>query len=144
MSEISQFKTHFLVECLASLKQLTKKLKINGVVTITRQLIHFRPWRKVAFRLLKSSQPKKIVAYQDSTLPTHCPNNILKRLKSDGLAILGQLPSDLVRNIRNKTDKLPLNEYKFVHQVSDEIRQLSKDPALLLLLQNYFKRARTN
>ncbi len=140
MSERSQITKSFLTEFLALLRVYAKKLRVSGVITITRQLIHFGPWRNVARKLLSTTSDNTYYIQPDSIIPKHHSSQVIHALNTDGLAVLGRLPPNLVQNIRESTDKLGLGEYKLVHQVSDEILRLSQDPALLSLLHTYFNR----
>ncbi|MCW8108535.1 hypothetical protein OPS25_08505 [Alteromonas ponticola] len=72
--------------------------------------------------------------------PRHKPNEVVTTFRSDGLVVLGKLPEQYIDNLRRKIDYLAWNGYRLVHEVADEIFQLSQDPALISLLLTYFKR----
>ncbi|NMH58507.1 hypothetical protein [Alteromonas ponticola] len=140
MSEFNHAKTMVITEFLAYLRLLSRRLKMSQLITISRQLVHFGPWRNIALRLLPRSLPPAGVQGAVSLLPKHNSSEVVSSLRQDGLFILGELPHNFISKLRLTTDKLPLKEYKLVHQVSDEIRQLSRDPNLLSLLHDYFNR----
>jgi hypothetical protein len=117
---------------LSALRRSPIKVKLSSTLHILRQLVHFgirkvRPpvdsWSGAALSLLGSIDPEATA----------------RELRRNSVAIAGVLPAEFVRRQREITDRLPYNEYKLVHHVDDDLRQLTEDPGLMAVLRAYLR-----
>lgn len=126
---------------LSALRRSPIKARLSSTLHILRQLIHFGPWRAVPKYLIRKIRPPVIAqgGAASSLLGSIDPDATARELRRNSVAIAGVLPTEFVRRQRKITDRLPYNEYKLVHHVDDDLRQLTEDPGLMAVLRAYLK-----
>lgn len=120
------------------LRRLGELSNLTRAVRIFRSFIHFGPWRYLFIRLIQLIRPPKdleAVTSRATILPNIDIESVCTRLNSDGFSYIGQLTPESTAAIMNATDKLPVDHYQRVHEVDQNIRNLTSDPQLIKLLR---------
>jgi hypothetical protein len=124
-------------------RRKAKKRNLLAHLHKFRQLIHFAPWRVVPIYLIQKLRPPEILQETDksrnSLLGEIDEKVIAAEVHQNSVAMLGQLPSNVVTNLRKITDDLPPEEYQLVHQVNEDVLRITQDPGVKKVLRAYFK-----
>lgn len=126
---------------LSYLRFLSRKLRISNTLHKLRQFIHFGPWRAIPIHLIRKLRPVRVSkgTREPSMLGTIEAVSIADEIHRNSVSVVGILPSKFVEDIRKVTDKLPLNEYPLVHQVSKPVLQLTEDSGVKSIIRAYLK-----
>ncbi len=118
-------------------KVLVKTPALSSTVQAARALVHFGPWRHAARAIIRRTRPP---LHDDATSVSPLSLNVpelVRTLRTDGMAQAGCLPADLLRRVRAITDGMPRGEYGDFHELAD-IRALVFDPNVLNVVRGYF------
>jgi hypothetical protein len=115
---------------------------VRRLVTTSRTIFHFGPWRVIPKRLIQLLRPAVNPgpeAAKRSMLGDLDANAIADEVRKNSVAVAGVLPAEFVDRLRILTDRLPVDQYKMMHQVDPDVRQLAEDPAVLSVLRAYLR-----
>jgi hypothetical protein len=130
-----------LASSLNFVRRAVNGLKLSATLHKVRQLFHFAPWRLGPIYAIQKLRPPldSNDKCRESILGDIDAELIAEDIRQDSVAILGQLPADLVSRLRKITDQLPPEEYQLVHQINDDVRRLTRDPGIKKILRAYLK-----
>lgn len=130
-----------LASSLNLFRRAAHSLKLSATLHKVRQLFHFAPWRLAPIYAIQKLRPPLDLSdsSRESILGNIDANLIADTIRQDSVAIVGQLPDDLVSRLRKITDQLPPEEYQLVHQVNEDVRCLIQDPGIRKVLRAYLK-----
>ncbi len=104
--------------------------RLQAVPTVTkalqacRALLHFGPWRHAARAIIRHQRPPlhestaHSTALQLNALHLNAPE-LAEALRTNGMAVAGPLPANVLRRLRTITDELPPGEYGHFHEQPD-------------------------
>ncbi|MGD8175210.1 hypothetical protein [Marinimicrobium sp. ARAG 43.8] len=72
-------------------------------------------------------------------LPAINPQRFARILRSESVVVAGCIKHPLIDRLKNRTRNLPVNHYKLMHHIDEDIRQLSEDSAITSVLRHYLK-----
>lgn len=128
-----------LARFMSWMRRLQRACRLNKVFHIIRRGIHFGPWRVVAKATIRAFRPiRACKPCEESLLRPLEPKLVAAKLRRDSFVIAGNLPRCFVAELRNTTDRLPVNDYKLVHEIDERIRRIAEDPGILDVLRAYF------
>ena len=130
-----------LAASLNFVRRAANGLRLSVTLHKIRQLVHFAPWRLGPIYAIQKLRPPRDSSDQssESILGDIDAERVAEDIRRDSVAILGQLPADLVSSLRKITDQLPPDEYQLVHQINDDVRRLTQDPGIKKILRAYLK-----
>ncbi|WP_143752354.1 hypothetical protein [Marinobacter guineae] len=130
-----------LASSLNFVRRTANGLKLSATLHKIRQLFHFAPWRLGPIYAIQKLRPplESIDNSRESILGDIDAKLIADEIRQDSVAILGQLPADLVSSLRKITDQLPPEEYQLVHQINEDVCRLTEDPGIKNILRAYLK-----
>lgn len=123
------------------LRNILRKIRLHRVLQTIRLLIHFGPWRFLVKRVIQITNPPITPINTDaaSSLPALDPIEVAQALRKNSVVVIGTLDKALVRTLKSRTEKLPVDHYQLIHHIDADIQRLSEDPAIKAVLHQYLK-----
>jgi hypothetical protein len=125
---------------LAVVRQALRKAPtLKRALQSSRALVHFGPWRHVARTIIRLRRPPRPgMATESVSLVEFDTTRIVDVLQTDGMAMAGTLPSEVLSSVCAITNKLPPGEYGNFHDVPD-VRALVRCAATVDVARSYLR-----
>jgi hypothetical protein len=104
-----------------------------------RAVVHYGPWRHAARAMIRMARPPQedTDKLREFPLQFDCAR-VLESLRTDGNAVPGILPPDVLRRLHEATANLPPGEYADLNELPD-VRKLVQCPAVMTVVRGYLR-----